>query len=107
TLIWQQVLFNPLGWVALLLGMTMRLWAGSWNDYHYQWMRLAPYTLDIIQDTLLFLCLVGLVLLTLPGRRRIRRREIVSAGVLAAIVGSHFVYVLVDPVSRFAHTAMP
>jgi len=92
---------------SLLLRKTARLWAGVWNDFHLKAFGISYFVQNLGHALVLFLATLGLAIACSGRLRKTRSVAFASAMTMAYAVAFHFIYVLFEPVPRYAFTAMP
>jgi hypothetical protein len=99
----KQAKEHPAEFAALEARKAIRLWGGSWNNFQ-MWCILPPQWQDVVHQLLLLGAVFGLsaALSMYPIRSRVGR----SAVILAAVPLFHCIYLVFEPLSRYAFPAM-
>ena len=97
---------KPAQLASLLLRKIPRLWAGVWNDFHLT-AGIGYKSQNCFQILLLLWALLGLSFSTAGKLRSSKPISYACALTLTYAVAFHFIYVLFEPVPRYAFTAMP
>lgn len=101
----EQLKDHPFEFIALQVRKVNRLWLGPWNEFEREVFFVDVPAQELFHHVLLALALNGLVvlLLKMPGTLLACTYRALALG----IIGVHFGFVLVEPISRYNFTAMP
>ncbi|MBS1990228.1 MAG: hypothetical protein JSS86_03580 [Cyanobacteria bacterium SZAS LIN-2] len=98
---------RPAEFFSLLLRKIPRLWAGVWNDFHSTAFGISYKWQNIGQALYQFLFIIGLAVGCAGRLKQTRSFSFCAAMTLGYAVAFHYIYVLFEPVPRYAFTAMP
>ena len=100
-----QATAAPVSFLSLELRKIPRLWLGVWNEFQYPVFGIPVLLQEMIHQLILGLAACGfVVLVTKPGSRQTKDTVV---ALLSAILVVHSLYVGVEPISRYAMTALP
>jgi hypothetical protein len=98
---------RPLALVSLTLRKIQRLFAGVWNDFHQSAFGVSYNLQNTFQALYLLLATLALMIFTAGKLRGTKPFAYTAALTITWAVAFHFIYVLFEPVPRYAFTAMP
>ncbi|MBU6450193.1 MAG: hypothetical protein KGS72_00330 [Cyanobacteria bacterium REEB67] len=98
---------RPLELVSLTLRKIPRLFAGVWNDFHLSAFAVSYNLQNLFQALYLLLATLALMIFTAGKLRGVKPFSYSAALTMTWAVAFHFIYVLFEPVPRYAFTAMP
>jgi 4-amino-4-deoxy-L-arabinose transferase-like glycosyltransferase len=99
--------YKPWQFASLLLRKIPRLWVGVWNDFHTSCFGVSYALQTVFHDLYLLLGCLSLAVLYAGRLRHVRPFAFAAATTMAWAIAFHFVYVLFEPVPRYAFTVMP
>jgi hypothetical protein len=98
---------QPLNLASLSLRKIPRLFAGVWNDFHLSAFGVSYNLQNIFQALYLLLATLALMIFTAGKLKSVKPFSYAASLTMAWAVAFHFIYVLFEPVPRYAFTAMP
>lgn len=96
---------HTVSFLSLEIRKIPRLWVGSWNEFQYTLFGIPVWLQEILHQMLLGSSALGFLLLIVRTKSWKDNSAIISLSV--TIVSVHNLYVLVEPISRYAVTAVP